>query len=63
MFPSSPRPGRTGENLHIQKLIPNVDNDRPGELYERREKRWKLIGYILPEDKASGFVTPVEETP
>ena len=48
---------------HVQKLIPNVGSDRPGELYERHEKSWKLIGYIRPEDKASGFVTPIEATP
>jgi hypothetical protein len=48
---------------HVQKLVPNVDNERPGEMYERLGKSWALIGYIRPEDKVSGFVTPVEETP
>jgi len=48
---------------HIQKLIPNAHSPQPGELYERRGKNWKLIGYILPEDKISGRVTAIEETP
>lgn len=48
---------------HIQKLIPQLGSTRPGELYERRGKSWALLGYILPEDKISGRVTSVEETP
>jgi hypothetical protein len=45
----------------IQKLIPHVAENRPGELYERQGKHWKLIGRILPEDKTSGRVTTVNE--
>ena len=47
---------------HIQKLTPNRDSDRPGELYERRGQIWKLVGYIMPEDKEIGRITPVEIT-
>lgn len=47
---------------HIQKLVPSVSENRPGELYERQGSRWKLIGYIRPEDKASGRITPVEDS-
>jgi hypothetical protein len=43
----------------IQKLIPNLDSTRPGEVYERRGKTWVLIGLITPEDKPSGRLTPV----
>jgi hypothetical protein len=46
---------------HIQKLVPNKNSDLPGELYERQEKSWKLIGRILPEDKEKGHVTAVDE--
>jgi hypothetical protein len=46
---------------HIQKLIPYLKEDRPGELYERRGKTWKLIGLIKPENKASGRVTFVND--
>lgn len=46
---------------HIQKLIPYVSENRPGELYERQDHRWTLIGYIRPEDKDSGRVTAVGE--
>jgi hypothetical protein len=46
---------------HIQKLVPYLNEDRPGELYERRGKSWKLIGLIKPENKASGQVTRVAE--
>ncbi len=44
----------------VMKLIPNLDNERPGELFERQEKQWKLIGLIQPEDKDTGYVTSVE---
>ena len=44
----------------IQKLIPYLKEDRPGELYERRGKTWKLIGLIKPEHKDSGEVTLVD---
>ena len=46
---------------HLQKLIPYLNEDRPGELYERLGKTWKLIGHIQPENKASGRVTLVNE--
>lgn len=41
------------------KLVPNLDSERPGEIYERQDKKWVLIGIIKPEDKADGFMTPV----
>lgn len=44
----------------LQKLIPYVHEDRPGEVYERQGKSWKLVGIIKPEDKATGLVTSVE---
>ena len=46
---------------HLQKLIPYLKEDRPGELYERRGKSWKLIGHIKAEHKASGRVTRVND--
>lgn len=46
---------------HLQKLIPYLNEDRPGELYERRGKNWKLIGLIQPEDKATGAITRVDD--
>ncbi|MFY0569778.1 hypothetical protein ACN28E_38945 [Archangium lansingense] len=42
------------------KLIPYLDEERPGELYERQGRLWKLIGFIKPEDKESGIVTAVD---
>ncbi len=45
----------------IMKLIPHKKEDRPGELFVRQGKEWKLVGRILPEDKATGTVTPVKE--
>jgi hypothetical protein len=45
----------------LQKLIPHVNEERPGELYERRGKRWKLIGLIKPENKATGIITRVDD--
>jgi hypothetical protein len=45
----------------IQKLVPHADGSRPGELYERQGKNWKLVGQILPEDKERGYVTPTGE--
>ncbi|HYO53152.1 hypothetical protein [Archangium sp.] len=50
-------------SCHIQKLIHNRDSPRPGELYERRGRSWKLVGYIMPENKETGWITPVEENP
>ncbi len=46
-------------NLH--KLIPYLNEDRPGELYVRHGRRWKLIGLISPGDKASGRITAVQD--
>ena len=46
---------------HIMKLVPHLREDRPGEVYARRGKDWKLIGLIKPEDKADGLITPVSE--
>ncbi len=46
---------------HLQKLVPYLGVDRPGEVYERRGKHWKLVGYIHPEDKDTGRITPVRE--
>ncbi|MBZ4418813.1 hypothetical protein K8638_20285 [Myxococcus sp. RHST-1-4] len=44
----------------VMKLIPYLDSDaRPGEVYLRKEKRWKLVGVIRPEDKRYGLVTAV----
>ncbi|WP_163989832.1 hypothetical protein [Pyxidicoccus caerfyrddinensis] len=44
----------------VMKLIPYVENDeRPGEFYLRKEKSWKLVGIIRPEDKRYGLVTAV----
>jgi len=45
---------------NLQKLVPYLNEDRPGELYERREKQWKLIGLIKPENKATGVITLVD---
>jgi hypothetical protein len=42
----------------IQKLVPHAGEERPGELYERQGKSWRLVGFIMPEDKESGYVTP-----
>lgn len=46
---------------HIQKLIPYRYEPRPGEVYERLGTNWKLIGYIQPENKASGRITYVSQ--
>lgn len=48
-------------NCHLQKLIPYVDEGRPGEVYERRGKAWKLVGIIKPQNKPFGIVTPVDD--
>lgn len=44
---------------HVMKLIPYLGEERPGELYERQDNHWQLIGIIKPEDKAAGTVTAV----
>jgi hypothetical protein len=46
---------------NIQKFIPYVNEERPGELYERHGKRWKLIGLVKPEDKSRGRITPIDD--
>ena len=44
------------------KLIPYIGSDtRPGEVYVRREKAWRLVGIIRPEDKRYGLVTAVND--
>jgi hypothetical protein len=45
----------------IQKLVPHVDEDRPGELFVRQGRQWRLIGRIQSEDKGTGRVTAVDE--
>jgi len=45
----------------IMRLVPHHKDDLPGELFLRQGQNWKLIGQILPEDKATGTITPVEE--
>jgi hypothetical protein len=45
----------------IQKLIPHKNESRPGEVYERQGKTWKLIGIIKPEDKEYGIITPIRD--
>jgi hypothetical protein len=45
----------------LMKLIPHAKDERPGELFVREDKEWRLVGRILPEDKATGTVTPVKE--
>jgi hypothetical protein len=48
-------------SCHIQKLIPYMNDDRPGEVYERRGRGWKLVGIIKPENKLFGIITPVDD--
>jgi hypothetical protein len=45
----------------VQMLVPYLQESRPGELYERRQARWVLIGRIYNKD--SGTVVRVEESP
>lgn len=47
---------------HMMKLIPYVGENRPGEVYEREGREWRLIAIIQPEDKATGIVSPPEES-
>ena len=44
----------------LQKYVPYMNEDRPGELFVRRGKIWKLIGIIKPENKSTGIVTHVD---
>lgn len=46
---------------HVQKYVPHEGHGRPGEVYERRDKEWKLIGLVKPEDKPYGIVTALDE--
>ncbi len=46
---------------HVMKLIPYVGENRPGEVYERKGKEWRLVAIIKPEDKAAGIVSPPAE--
>ncbi|WP_241758745.1 hypothetical protein [Pyxidicoccus parkwayensis] len=46
----------------IMKLVPFIENaKRPGEVYLRQEKRWKLVGIIRPKDKRYGLITAVDD--
>ncbi|WP_002639683.1 hypothetical protein [Myxococcus hansupus] len=45
----------------IHKLVPYANEPRPGELYVRVDKQWRLVGHILPDDKATGRITTVTE--
>ncbi|CAM4382916.1 hypothetical protein MYXA107069_08390 [Myxococcus xanthus] len=47
-------------SCHLQKLIPHIGETRPGEVYERVDRRWKLVGIIKPENKAVGRITAIE---
>lgn len=70
--PMSPK-DRQGENqrwliriqfdtaCHIQKLVPYVGEDRPGEIFAREDGRWRLVGYIKVEDKKTGRITTAED--
>jgi len=45
----------------VMKLVPYTDDSsRPGEVYLRHEKTWKLIGRVMPDDKPYGYITPVD---
>ena len=46
---------------HVMKLIPYLGENRPGEVYERQGKTWKLVGIIKPEHKDRGIMTAVDE--
>lgn len=48
-------------DCHVMRLIPNVETARPGEVYLRQGKTWKLIGIIKPENKKLGIVTDADE--
>ncbi len=44
----------------IMKLVPHVnEGSRPGEVYAREGRTWKLVGLINPEDKEDGIITPI----
>ncbi|RJS23191.1 hypothetical protein DRW03_12810 [Corallococcus sp. H22C18031201] len=48
-------------SCRVLKLIPYVNEPRPGEVYVRDGRRWVLIGHIRNEDKASGRITSVDD--
>jgi hypothetical protein len=43
----------------VLKYVPFEKENRPGELYERRGKSWRLVGIVRPENKETGKVTEV----
>lgn len=44
-------------SCHVMKLVPYLSESRPGEVYERQAKSWKLVGFIKPENKDTGTIT------
>lgn len=46
---------------HIMKFVPYAGEERPGEVYERTGKNWKLVAIIKPENKAAGIMSPPGE--
>ncbi|MFP2924002.1 hypothetical protein ACLESO_02050 [Pyxidicoccus sp. 3LG] len=46
----------------IMKYIPYLQASRPGEVYVRRENRWRMVGRLMTDqDKELGIVTAVDE--
>lgn len=45
----------------VMKLIPYLQESRPGEVFMRRGKKWILVGYIQNEDKGTGRITAAED--
>lgn len=45
----------------VMKLVPYIGAPRPGEVYERRDKSWVLLGIIKPEHKATGTISPLAD--
>ncbi|HEX8440837.1 hypothetical protein [Archangium sp.] len=45
----------------VMKLVPHLYEDRPGEIYVRNGKSWKLIGLIKPEHKEDGIITALDD--
>jgi hypothetical protein len=45
----------------VMKLVPYIGEPRPGEVYERRDKSWLLLGIIKPEHKAAGTISPLAD--
>lgn len=44
----------------VMKLVPYLDSSRPGEVYVRSKKQWRLVGIIRPEDKQRGLITAAD---